>query len=310
MRTRAQLTTRALPIALGIGVVLTLFLGVLAVHQVDEGYVGVEKKWGEVTGTTFDPGMHFTRPFAVSVQTVETRPRTYTMADTQDEGDEPGRQDAVVVQTINGTTVRVDVTVRYRVNASEADQFVSEWNDVGQAEQRLIRPAVRSQLRDEAAAIPTSEIYTSEGRQRLAQAAREALVTEFSGEAMILEAVQVREVNLPDDYDRALNEKEIAKQRVEAEENRLEQDRIKAEQRRVQAQAQADVVEIRGEALRENPIVLRARYIQALDNGNVFVVPQDGSTPIIMDASDLNATGGNASSNWTTNATAAGATGD
>lgn len=294
---------RLLSVIVVAGILITALSFPFWAHTVNEGHVGVHKKWGAVTNETHEPGFHVINPVGHSVKDVEVRPRAFTMADTQGEGDKPQRQDAVVVTTVNGTTVRVDVTVRYRVEKDSVPRFVSQWNNVDQAEERLIRPTVRDQLRDEAAAIPTNEIYTSDGRQRLANAARQALSSEFSDEAMVLEAVQIRDVDLPKSYDEALNEKEIAKQRVQAEKNRLEQEKIRAEQKRVQAEAQADVVEIRGESLRENPIVLRAQYIESLGDGTVFVVPQGSDTPIIMDAGDVNKSSNSTNESWASNAT-------
>ncbi len=138
----------------------------------------------------------------------------------------------MTVQTVNGTSVGIDITVRYRVEGTDPAGVVTEWRTVGQAEERLVRPSIRSQLRDEAAGVQTSEIYTNGGRERLSRAAQQKLESLFEGRALVLEEVQVRDVDLPDSYDAALNDKEIAKQRQE-----------------VQAEADARVIEIRGRAL-------------------------------------------------------------
>lgn len=258
--------------------------GVMAYEQVGEGDVGVHKTWGAVTGQQLNPGAHFIIPVRDSVKHIEIRPRTYTMSDSESEGKKEDRQDAVVVQSVNGTTVRVDVTVRYRVERDQAAEFVSQWNDVQQMERRLIRPTVRSELRDEAADIQTSEIYTTEGREALTKAATRVLTEQFADEAVVLEVVQVREVDLPQRIDEALDEKEVAKQRVQVEQERIKQEEAKAEQVEIQAEADAEVIRTKGQALRDNTIVLRQRLIDAYGEGTVFVT--DGDTPMIMDASN------------------------
>lgn len=276
-----------------------------AFHTVPDGHVGVEKKWGDINGNTHEPGATWINPISTNVQHVEVRPRTYTMSDTSGEG-KKSKEDAIVVQTVNGTTVHVDVTVRYNIRDDQVDKFVETWRTENQAEHRLIRPTVRSELRDEAAGIETTDIYTSEGRQRLTDAARSALQEQFANRTMQLEAVQIRGIDLPKEYDEALDEKEVAKQRVEKEEYRVQQERKKAEQQRVQAEADADVIEIKGEALRENRIVLDQQYIEAIDSGSVFVVPQNGSTPMIMDASDAESSESDSESDYSINASQAG----
>lgn len=269
-------------------VLLSAIGGVLAYHQVPEGHVGVETEWDSVTGHIDSPGANWKIPIAQDIQDVEVRPRTYTMAESVGEGEKAQKNDAIEVQTVNGSTVDVDVTIRYRVDADQADTFVEDWSNVDQAEQRLMRPTVRSEMRDEAASVKTSEIYTSEGREALAQAAHQALDDEFEDEPLVLEAVQVRKVNLPDEIDRALDEKEIAKQRAQVETERIEQEEARAEQARVEAQGEADVIEIQGDALRSNEIVLDSRMIDAYDEGTIFVT--DGDQGIMLDGTQAGQT--------------------
>jgi regulator of protease activity HflC (stomatin/prohibitin superfamily) len=277
---------KAASTGLAVLLVIALVGGILSYKQVPEGNEGVTTEWGAVTGETLDSGAHWKIPVMQGVQDVEIRPRTYTMSNTAGEGQRDDA-DAITVKTVNGSSVDVDVTIRYRIEPENADQFVRDWNQESQMEQRLIRPTVRSKLRDEASDIQTSDIYTRQGREALRETGREALSAEFSDEPIELEAVQVRNINLPDSIDAALDKKEQAKQRVQIEQERVEQEKQRAKQRRVRAQAEADVIETRGEALQENPIVLKARMIEAYDNGTVFVTG-DGGEQIILDGTDLN----------------------
>ena len=262
-----------------IGVALLLFVvaigGVLAYEQVPEGSEGVEKNWGAVNGDTLGSGANWVIPVMQSVQNVEIRPRTYTMSQKVGEGQKT-EADAIAVKTVNGTTVKVDVTVRYRIDEDRADQFVSDWNNEEQMEQRLIRPTIRSDLRDEASSVQTSEIYTREGRVALTETAQASLEQEFDGEPIILEEVQVRNIDLPDSIDARLDEKEEAKQQVEVENEKVKQESAKAEQEIVRANADAEAIEIRGEALDKNPIVLEQEYIEALKEGETIYVGEQG----------------------------------
>ncbi|RLM37017.1 prohibitin family protein [Haloarcula sp. Atlit-120R] len=282
----------AASVVVALAVVTALFGGY---HQVPEGHVGVQKSFGAVTGAELQPGAHIIVPVKDTVQDVEIRPRTYTMANTEGEGDRAAQSDAVTVQTINGTTVDIDITVRYKVDEADASGFVIQWRTVEQAEERLIRPSVRSQLRDEAAGIQTSEIYTSSGRERLGEAAQQKLKSAFEGEALVLEEVQVRDVDLPDSYDQALNDKEIAKQRVEEKKFEIQQAEREKERQEIRAEADARVIEIRGEALRDNPVVLKQQYVQSIDDSDkIILATDDEGTPIILQTGRHS--GGNTSS--------------
>lgn len=280
-------------------------IGTMSYEQVGEGYIGVEQKFGAITGNTYQPGAHLVAPW-ITIQSVEIRPRTYTMSDTNGEGNKKSRNDAIQVQSVNGTTHRVDVTIRYHVDPKRADQFVTKWNNVGQAEERLIRPTVRSQMRDEASAIPTSKIYTSAGRRRLADSAKQALEDQFKGEALVLDAVQVRKVSIPTEYQKELNKREVAKAAIKRKQHEVEVEREESKRKQIAAQADARVIEIKGQALRDNPIVLQQRLIDAYGKGTVFVT--DGNTPVIMNTGDQSGSGGssgssvNASANTTATA--------
>jgi len=276
---------KAIEIGLAAIIVIALLGGWLAYEQIPEGHVGVEKDWGAVNGETLDSGANWIIPVMQGVQDVETRARTYTMSATQGEG-EKARGDSVKVKTEDGNTVGVDITVRYRIKNDEADQFVSDWNNEKQMESRLIRPTIRTVLRDEASGLATTgpeAIYTQPGRVALEDTARAALEKDFEGEPIILEAVQIRNIELPNSIDKTLNEKEQAKQQVQVEQQKIQQEEAKKEQRivqaeadaeevRIAAEADADATRIRGEALEKNPIVLQQQYITALENGETIYV--------------------------------------
>lgn len=280
---------KAIEIGLAAIIVIALLGGWLAYEQVPEGHVGVEKDWGAVNGETLDSGANWIIPVMQGVQDVETRARTYTMSATQGEG-EKARGDSVKVKTEDGNTVGVDITVRYRIKNDEADQFVSDWNNEKQMESRLIRPTIRTVLRDEASGLATTgpeAIYTQPGRVALEDTARAALEKDFEGEPIILEAVQIRNIELPNSIDKTLNEKEQAKQQVQVEQQKIQQEEAKKEQRivqaeadaeevRIAAEADADATRIRGEALEKNPIVLQQQYITALENGETIYVGEQG----------------------------------
>jgi regulator of protease activity HflC (stomatin/prohibitin superfamily) len=288
--------TKAVAVGLGLVLVLSLLTGVLAYRQVPEGHAGVEKEWGAVTGETLDAGAHWKVPVMTTIQAVETRPRTYTMSATEGEG-EKSRADAITVKTINGSSVDVDVTIRYRINPTEADTFVEDWNREGQMEQRLIRPTIRTVLRDEASSLQTTgddAIYTQTGRAALEDAALAALRQEFEDEPITLEAVQIRNIDLPDQIDQTLDQKEQAKQQVQVEKEKVRQEEARAEQKIVQAEADAEAIEIRGEALQENRVVLQQRYIEALKEGDTVYVPtESGGLTLTREVNGTaNATGG------------------
>ena len=264
--------------------VISLVGAALAYHQVPEGHEGVEKNWGAVNGNTLESGANWVVPIMQSVQPVEIRPRTYTMTNDKGEGDRQDA-DAVTVKTVNGSSVDVSITVRYTINSDESDQFVEDWNNEKQMEKRLIRPTVKNNLQDEGSSLTTTgdgSIYTNEGREALRATTQAALEREVDDQPITIERVQIRSIDLPNKIDQTLDEKEQAKQQVEVEIEEVKQEEARAEQKIVQAEADAEAIRIQGEALKENEVVLRERYIQALKEGETIYVPADGGGQIAL----------------------------
>lgn len=267
--------TKASAVGASFLLIFALLGVVLAYHQVPEGHEGVEKNWGAVNGNTLEAGANWVIPVMQSVQPVEIRPRTYTMTNSQGEG-ERSDADAVTVKTVNGSSVDVSITVRYTINAGETDQFVEDWNNERQMEKRLIRPTVKNNLQDEGSSLTTTgdaSIYTNEGREALRETTQAALESEVADQPITVERVQIRAIDLPEEIDNTLDQKEQAKQQVQVELEKVKQEEAKKEQAIVQAEAEAEQIEIEGEALQNNPIVLEQQRIEALKEGETIYVP-------------------------------------
>ncbi|WP_435155632.1 prohibitin family protein [Haladaptatus sp. DFWS20] len=261
-------------IGLAIVVIAAPVAGFMAWEPVDEGNVKVVKKWGAATGTVFEPGAHFVNPVSQSTVSLSTRPQTYTMSSQQGEGSKDNTDDAITVLTEDGLQVDIDISVRYRVDSTEAVKFYKNYRDVETAEQRLIRPSIRSVLRTEAGRLPVTEIYTGEGQTKLKEAAQTALQKDFNEDGLILETVQIRNVNLPKQYAQAVEQKEITKQRRQQKENELEVEKLEADRKRIAAEGQAEANRILSESLDRN--VLTQKYIEKLDDTDTVYIPVGG----------------------------------
>ncbi|MFC6723937.1 SPFH domain-containing protein [Halobium palmae] len=274
--------------AAAIGLVLILLVaavgGVMAFEGVDEGNVKVIKNQGAVTGAVLEPGWHFITPVVQSTVSVPTRPQTYTMSQQSGEGEKSNRDDSVRVLTQDGLHVDVDVTVRYRVTPRDAPQFHEEYRDLPTAETRLIRPTVRSVLRTEGGNIDVTEIYTGEGQTRLKLAVEGALKNETGGSGIVIESVQIRNVRLPTEYAKSIEQKKVKQQKIEEAEYEIQVAEKNKQRQVIEAEAEAEQIRIKGEALRENPEVLDLRYIEALrENENTIYVPAQGGVTLTRD---------------------------
>ncbi|WP_410765993.1 prohibitin family protein [Haloferax sp. DFSO60] len=244
--------------------------GLLAWEPVEEGNVKVVKKWGATTGTVFEPGAHVVNPISQSTVSMSVRPQSYTMSAKSSEGNQQG-DDAITVLTQDGLRTDIDVTVRYRIDAAKAVSFYQNYRTLGTAEERLIRPSIRSVLRTEAGRLRVTEIYTGEGQTKLKAAAEKELSEEFAKDGLILEAVQIRNVELPSEYAQAVEQKEITEQRRQQKQDELAVEELEAERKRIEAQGEADANRILAESLSDE--VLAQKYIEKLDETDTVYIP-------------------------------------
>lgn len=276
-------------LVLGILAVIAGIVGLLFfAATVDEGERGVLKAQSAVTGEVLDPGWHYPLvPFYNSVEYIEVRPQTYTMSGDIHEG-ETEVEDAVVFRSADQQEVGVDVTVRYRVEPDQVDQFHVEWNTIPQFEQRLLRPVIVDTVAREASAFEAVEANSDEGRALMAEVVT-AELREEAPEYVEIESVQIRDMHFDEEFRRALEQQEIASAEADARRERAEGE---ADAARINAEGDADAERIRAEGQAEALRTIRSEIdgeilayeqIQAYDDGTVFVV--DGETNSLIQVS-------------------------
>lgn len=246
-------------------VVAGLLMGFVTIG---EGYVGVQTEKGAVTGEVYEPGWTVQNPVTQSYEEIETRPVTINMEDEED----------ISVITEDGQDVFIEATVRYEV--SDPVEMFSEYKNHDQAQHRLIEPTVRSEMRHEASNISARDIITRDGRTDLEDAALQSLRSESSG-GIDIQSVQVRNVELNEEFSNELEQVEVENARAE---QRVIEAEGEAEAERVRAEGDRDAMEIRNEEL--TPEILALEQIEAYDDGTVYVT--DGDTPVIMDSESNN----------------------
>src|SRR5678809_818027 len=121
-----------------IGVSLSCFI------QIDAGQVGVKKLFGKVQPDVLESGLHFINPL-YEVEKLDIKTQNYTMSGIHDEGAKQG-DDAIRVLTADGLEVTIDLTVLYKLVASDAPRVIKEtgldYTD------KIVRPLTRTKIRD------------------------------------------------------------------------------------------------------------------------------------------------------------------
>jgi regulator of protease activity HflC (stomatin/prohibitin superfamily) len=242
------------------------------------GQAGVMLLFGKVQEEVLPSGLHFINPFA-SVVEMEVRTRNYTMSNTTDEGQKKG-DDSIQVITSDGLTVRLDCTIFYSL---QQNMVAKIYREIGpDVEDKILRSEIRASLRDAAANLLATELYTSK-RQSFVDQVTKTLKASFESRGITMEQVLLRNVLLPDQITRAINDKIAADQEAQKMTFVLQKEKQEAERKRIEAQGQATAQQIVSQSL--TPQILEYQRIQALryigEKGNL-IITNSGATPMIQ----------------------------
>jgi len=262
----------------GIAAGVVLLLVSMAV-VVPPGQAGVVVLFGKVREEPLPSGLHFVNPFA-SVVEMEVRTRNYTMSNVADEGQRRG-DDSIQVITSDGLTVRLDCTIFYSLQQAQVARI---YREIGpDVEAKIVRSEIRASLRDSAANLTATELYTSK-RQSFVDQVMKTLKRSFEARGINLEQALLRNVILPDQITKAINDKIAADQEAQKMAFVLQKEKQEAERKRIEAEGQAKAQQIVSASL--TPQIIEYQRIQALREigakGNLIITPMGGATPMIQ----------------------------
>lgn len=265
-----------------IGIVVVV-IGLLSttIKVIDAGHIGVKKLFGEVQPEVLYEGMNFVNPF-LDVVVLSTQTQNYTMSSISEEGEKTG-DDAVSVLSKDGLQVIIDLTVLYKTKALDAPTIIKK---IGQDfKDKIIRPIVRSQIRESAVDYDAIELY-SDKRAEFEKQVKDAISETLNARGFELEDMLVRQIDLPTSVKQSIERKITAIQEDQRMVYVLEKEIKEAQRKREEAAGVADAQKIINSGLSNKLIEFeRIKVMQELvKSGNSkVIVLGNGDTPIILD---------------------------
>lgn len=259
-------------IGVRIGGIVTLTLSLLiilpmSVRSVDATDVGVPITLGQ-PGEALAPGPHLVLPWT-DVKALDVKTQVLNLDDDNE------------IKTITSDRIvtPVDVSVYFSVDKAKAPTLLLT---VGEDYiNKIVRPLTRSTVYDKGSFYSAEKIQNE--RDAYEQAVFEALLPVFAVRGIILEKVEIRKIQLPDEITM------LAQQKITADENN-KRAQIDAETKIVQAEAQARANEIIAESASQNTKadVCQLLLVQAMAEGKItgplYINPcgtESGSTPLV-----------------------------
>jgi len=209
---------------------------------IDAGEVGVQVLFGKVRERTLKAGINVVNPF-VTIVKYPTRIQEYTMSIDITEGSRRG-DDSVKVRTLDGLEVGVDLTVWWKIDPEKVNRVYEDLaKSTYELEMKIIRPAIRTTVRDTAAIYKMDSLYTGE-RKDFTNSINDTLITLLSPKSVVVDKVLVRNISLPKLVENAIEEKMKAKQQEEAMEYKKNIASREAEIKEIEARGLANAQRI------------------------------------------------------------------
>jgi regulator of protease activity HflC (stomatin/prohibitin superfamily) len=262
---------------------LFVAIGILiaSIIQINVGEVGVKVLFGKVQNDVLGSGLHLVNPL-LDIERVDIKTQNYTMSGVNDEGEKKG-DDAIKVLTSDGLEVTIDLTVLYRVVASEAPKLLNETGP--DFKDKIVRPLTRTKIRDNAVYYQAIELFSSR-RDEFQQRIYKSIEDNFKQRGLLLEQLLVRNITLPNSVKASIESKINAEQDAKKMEFVLQKEKQEAERKRVEAQGIADYQRIINTGLTDNQLQyeqIKAIKELALSQNAKIVMMGKGNTPVIID---------------------------
>ncbi|WP_235364334.1 prohibitin family protein, partial [Burkholderia pseudomallei] len=240
----------------------TMFLAA-GCDNVPAGYVGVKvQRYGDDRGVNVEvkgPGRYFNGP-NVDMFIFPTFTQSYVW-------DKAGKSDeSFTFQTVEGLSVNTDIGVSYAIPRENAPKVFQKYRrGVDEITGVYLRAIVRDALNLAGASMAVEDVY-GRGKAALQQRVEDEVKANAAKVGISVEKVYfVNQMRLPEQVMNSINGKIAATQIAQQKENELRAAEADAAKQVAIAKGEAEALEVKAKALRENSQILQQMAIEKWD---------------------------------------------
>ncbi|WP_420799700.1 prohibitin family protein [Paenibacillus mesophilus] len=222
--------------------VIVIVVALLAFQSftiVQAGHRGVILQLGAVQPKVLTEGMHFKMPFIQTVIPIEVRVQK--------------AESNQVSASRDLQTVTTTLAVNYHLDGATINNL---YQNVGmEYRARIVDPAIGESLKAVTAQYTAEDLISK--RSEVSAKVKEVLAAKLSLYNMILDDINITEFKFSEEFDRAIEQKQIAEQQALKSKLDLERIKIEKEQEITRAQAQAEALRLQKQEVTQELISLR-----------------------------------------------------
>lgn len=249
--------------------IIIVVLAVVAIFggcckMVDSGYTGLRLMFGKVVSEPLGPGLWFYSPIGGSIVTYDCREQRW------DERMESYTKDV--------QQATLSVTVTYTLDSA---RIIELHNGIGRNyEQKILYPAIVGVTKDVIGQWEADKLISS--REQATKEIYDQVTKVLADKPVRVTSVILANIDYSDTFEKAIEDKQVAMQNAIRAKNQTQEIEEEARQKVITAEAEAKAMQVRGEALKENPGLVQLQAIEKWDGRapNTLVIGGDAQTLI------------------------------
>src|SRR5437870_6743142 len=257
-----------------IGVAILVFalivLATSGAYVVQPGFRGIAVTLGKVSPQFKPEGFGFKQPFVTAIQQMSVRQQTRPM---------PAQCYSSDLQQ-----VKMEVHVLYRVPERSVVKIFQEY--ASEPFDNLIGPRVQEAIKEVAASMSAEQIVKK--REDVKIGALDLARKKIGADFLDVVDLVLYNITLSPELEQAIELKMVQEQEAEKAKFTQLKAQIEADTAIIRGKGEAEAIQVRGQALRDNPDFIRLQILQNWNGRSPLVVGTEGGANMLLSLDELN----------------------
>lgn len=228
-----------------IGVVILIILLIClfgSFRTINSGQVGIRVRFGKVVDTQMNEGVNFKIPLIEKIVKMNIQVQK---AEVETSSASKDLQD-----------VSMKLAVNYRVDGTKATDL---YKNVGtNYDEVVLQPAIQESIKAVTSQYTAEELISN--RSEVSQKCMETLQNKVKKYGLQIDNFNIINFNFSEEFNKAIEEKQVAEQKVLTAKQELEKEKIEAEKKVVKAEAEKKANEMKQQTLTDN--IIKEKFIE------------------------------------------------
>jgi len=247
----------------GVGIAIVIIITLLCIRftQVESGELGVKYVWGEIQSSPIKEGLHFYNGISTEIRKANVKVQRTEMK---------SNAASIDLQEIEATFI-----INYQV---KPEGLINLYKTVGQNYENIVlKPAIEEALKASTAKYTVEETITK--RHELSRQVVEILQAKMEQYGIAVRDLNITNLSFSKEFNRVIEEKQIAEQLVKKAQQELEKAKVIAEKEIAEAKGKAESMRIQKQELSQE--ILMQLWIDKWD-GKLPSAVIDSSSAILQ----------------------------